>query len=174
MKLPAVLLLFVLPAIAFAQPRALNPAQLDALFTAEPRVEVNVVGPLLRLVAEATRADEPQFSAMLRELRGVHVRQYDLSAARSGLAGRVSGFARGLERDGWQTFVRVREPGQDVYIYVLPAAQTLEGLVVMVLSEDDDEATFVTVDGRIDPAQIGRLGRQFNVPELEHARSDRH
>jgi hypothetical protein len=158
---------------ALAQPRSLSPAQLDALFTDEPRIEVNVAGPLLGMVAELTRRDEPQFADMLRGLRGVYVRQYDLSTARAGLTGRVSEFARSLERDGWQTLVRVREPGENVFIYVLPSGNVLNGLVVMVLDENDNEATFVTIDGRIDPAQIGRLGRQFNVPHLDDTRAAR-
>jgi hypothetical protein len=170
--LSALLIALAAPA-ALAQSRPLGPAQLDALFTDEPRVEVNVAGPLLRMVAELAHDSEPQFSEMLRSLRGVYVRQYTLSTARSGLSGRVSEFARGLERGGWQTLVRVREPGEDVYIYVLPSGDALNGLVVMVLDSGEDEATFVTIDGRVDPAQLGRIGRQFNVPQLERAHTAR-
>jgi hypothetical protein len=157
----------VAPAAPNAQP--LRIGDIDALFTAEPRIEVNVTGPLLRLVAEMTREDEPEFAEMLRRLRGVHVRQYALSAARPDIHQRVAGFTQNLQRAGWQTLVRVREPEQDVSILLRPVDDGLDGLVVMVLKRGIDEATFVTIDGRIDPAHIGRLGRQFNVPALEQA-----
>lgn len=170
--LPALLLLLAHSAV-LAQPRPLAAAELDAMFASEPRIEVNVAGPLLGLVAEMTRGEEPHFSAMVRQLRGVYVRQYALTEARPGLSGRVADVARALERQGWQVMVRVREPQNDVYIYHRPAGEALEGLVVMVLQADKDEATFVTIDGRIDPAHIGRLGRQFNVPALEEAAASR-
>jgi hypothetical protein len=164
------IILFAMGAVpVLAQPQTLRPADIDALFTAEPRVEVNVSGPLLRLVAEITRDEDAQFADMLRGLRGVHVRKYALSAARSDIHGRVAGFTQTLQRAGWETLVRVREPGQDVTILLRPSNNVLDGLVVMVLKRDGDEAVFVTIDGVIDPSQIGRLGRQFNVPALEQA-----
>lgn len=160
----AVLVLLGTTAPASAQ---LNLSQIDDLFTQEARVEVNVQGALLRLVAEASRSSEPEFAAMVENLQGVFVRQYDLSAARSNLGDRVSSFARSLEQGGWQTLVRVREDDEDVFIYLRPQGDVIAGLVVMSLSRDDNEATFVSIDGIIDPAEIGRLGSRFNIDALE-------
>ena len=150
-----------------AQPNALSSSNLDALFNQEARVEVNLRGAILRLVAEASRNDEPEFASMVDDLRGVYVRQYALSSARSGAAGQIRELARSFERDGWETLVRVRADDEDVFIYLDTAGDVINGLVVMSLDHAEDEATFVTIDGRIDPAQIGRLGSRFNVPELE-------
>jgi len=151
---------------AFAQPSLLSPASLDALFTEEARIEVNLRGAILSLVAEASRGEEPEFAAMVDDLRGIYVRTYDLSSARPGASGEIRELARSFERDGWETLVRVREDDEDVYIYLDTSGDVINGLVVMSLDEEEDEATFVTIDGRIDPAQIGRLGSRFNVPEL--------
>ncbi len=161
------LLALVLAPGALAQRNALSPSNLDALFTDEARVEVNLRGTILRLVAEASRNDEPEFAAMVDDLRGIYVRQYSLSSARSGAAGQIRELARSFERAGWETLVRVREDDEDVFIYLDTAGDVINGLVVMSLDQDENEATFVTIDGRIDPAQIGRLGSRFNVPELE-------
>lgn len=152
---------------AFAQPSGLSPANLDALFNEEARVEVNLRGAILRLVAEASRNDEPEFASMVDDLRGIFVRQYALSSARSSAPGQIRELARSFERDGWETLVRVRDDGEDVFIYLDTSGDVINGLVVMSLDEEEDEATFVTIDGRIDPAQIGRLGSTFDVPELE-------
>lgn len=161
-------LLAVVPGPASrAQSNALSPSNLDALFDEEARVEVNLRGTILRLVAEASREDEPEFAAMVDDLRGIYVRQYALSSARSGATGQIRELARSFERDGWETLVRVREDDEDVFIYLDTAGDVINGLVVMSLDEGENEATFVTIDGRIDPAQIGRLGSRFNVPELE-------
>lgn len=150
-----------------AQPNALSSSNLDALFNQAARVEVNLRGAILRLVAEASRNDEPEFASMIDDLRGIYVRQYTLSSARSGAAGQIRELARSFEREGWETLVRVREDDEDVFIYLDTAGDVINGLIVMSLDQSEDEATFVTIDGRIDPAQIGRLGSRFNVPELE-------
>lgn len=39
------------------------------------------------------------------------------------------------------------------------------GLVVTSVG-DDDEAAFVNIVGTIDLATLGRLGKQFNIPQL--------
>lgn len=167
----AALLAVLIAAPAAHAQRGFSLDDLDGLFNEEALVEVNLRGALLRLVAEASRADEPEFAAIVDGLRGVFVRQYPLSSARSGVDGRIRDFGRALERDGWETLVRARDPeeGEDVYIYVLTEGDFFDGLVVMALNEDDNEATFVTFEGRIDPAEVGRLGGRFGVDELNGA-----
>ena len=160
------LLVGVLPASA---QRSLQLDDLDALFSEEARIEVNLQGPLLRLVAEASRAEEPEFAAMIDGMRGIFVRQYALSTAQRGVDTRIRDMARSLESSGWQTLVRVREDDEDIFIYLLPDGDIIDGLVVMALDNDEDEATFVTFEGRIDPEQIGRLGARFNIDALERA-----
>ena len=44
-----------------------------------------------------------------------------------------------------------------MWIYVRDAGDAFGGLVVMSLDHDEDEATFVSIDGLIDPAEVGRL-----------------
>jgi hypothetical protein len=45
----------------------------------------------------------------------------------------------------------------------------IAGLVVMAV-EPGDEAAFVNIVGDIDPAQIGRLGRKFDIEPLDSIR----
>ena len=161
------LFVVLLAPAALAQPSVLSPDNLDALFNEEARIEVNLRGAILRLVAEASRHKEPEFASMVDDLRGIYVRQYRLSSARAGVSGEIRELARSFERDGWETLVRVRDEGEEVFIYLKISGDVIDGLVVMSIDEEDDEATFVTIDGRIDPAQIGRLGSRFHVPELE-------
>ncbi len=166
LRLPLLLLLGLAAGTAPASAQ-LDLDALDRLFDEEPRVEVNVQGALLSLVAEASREDEPEFAEMVRNLRGVFVRQYTLSSARQDLTSRLSGLARSLEQSGWQTLVRVRDEEEETFVYLRPSGDVLSGLVVMALNRNDDEATFVSIDGLIDPAEIGRLGSRFNVDALE-------
>ena len=126
---------------SIAQPNVLSPDNLDALFNEEARIEVNLRGAILRLVAEASRHEEPEFASMVDGLRGIYVRQYSLSSARSGVSGEIRELARSFERDGWETLVRVRDEGEDVFIFLNVSGDVMGGLVVMSLDEEDDEAT---------------------------------
>lgn len=168
-------------AVPLAAPAAQTPlsvSQIEALFTEEPRVEVNLRGALLRLAAAASRRDDPATAELIEGLRGVTVRIYERRHARADLSGALAGFGRALEAGGWTTLVRVRErdadSGQtdDVWIYVLDQDDVFGGLALMVDGSENDEVVFVLIDGTIDPAQVGALTERFGgVDERGNRRS---
>ena len=158
------------PTGASAQP--VDAAALDALFDTPPSVEVNLRGSLLKLAAEATRADEPEAALMLDGIRAVTVRIYPVGADPTRAARRLADVGQRFEADGWWTFVRVRSRPDDpdgegdVWIYVRDAGDAFDGMAVMAVGgqdDDDDEngAVFVLIDGTIDPSQVGALARRF-------------
>ncbi|MGB3543132.1 DUF4252 domain-containing protein [Rubrivirga sp.] len=161
-----------LSAPVFAQP--ITTQELDDLFNSEPRVEVNLRGSLIRLAAEATRAEGPEAALMLDGIRSVVVRIYS-SPVDQRLVDleRLSLVGDRFEDDGWSTIVRVRslpdDPDNDgdVWVYVRDEGDVLDGLAVLALSTDDDTAVMVHIDGTIDPAQIGALSRRFARIDLE-------
>ena len=167
----AALLASLLPASA---PRAQTPvfdvARLDALFESPPKVEVNLRGSLLRLAlaeaeSEVEGAGESARDA-LRGLRSIIVRVYALDAARAGLSGHLAGLEAEMAATGWTTLVRVRpddEDADDVWVYVREAGDAFDGMAVLSLDHDEGDASFVFIDGPIDPAHVGSLGGRFGV-----------
>ncbi|PAP77349.1 DUF4252 domain-containing protein [Rubrivirga marina] len=163
-----------LPLAVQAQPRPFVVADLDALFDSEPRVEVNLRGALLRLAAEATRSDEPETAALIDGLRGVTVRIYPAPPAdRIAIVSRLSDIGRQFEADGWLTLVRVRslpdDPDNegDVWVYVREAGDLFDGLAVLAVDEDEENAVFVHIDGTISPSDIGSLTRRFGDVDID-------
>jgi hypothetical protein len=61
---------------------------------------------------------------------------------------------------------RIREDENEVYLYVKEHGEEIDGLTAMVISEEG-EAVFVNIVGHIDPSQIGRIGRRFDIDELD-------
>ena len=160
------------PIAAHAQP--IDAAELDRLFDTEPQVEVNLRGALLRLAAEATRADEPETAALIDGLRAVTVRVYPSPPVeRSGLVSTLTDLGRRFETDGWLTLVRVRSlpdddsSDGDVWVYVRETGDIFDGLAVMAIDEEDENAVFVHIDGTIDPTQIGALTRRFGNVDID-------
>ena len=173
------LLLAALGAVAAAQesleasleahPGYLPLDQLDILSRENLKVEINLHGPLLKLVAAATRDDEPEFSQLIAGLEAVRVRvasvaDLDLEAVRSNV-GRAASW---LDGRGWQTIVRARDEGEEFYLYLRQEESGVVGLAVLVVEEGGDAAV-INIVGDIDMTQIARLGRKLNIPHLGEA-----
>ena len=170
-KATALALLLALPATA---PRAQTPlfdvARLDALFDSPPKVEVNLGGALLRIAAGGADDGADGAGDLLRGLRSIIVRVYALDTARDGLAGHLARIETDMAAAGWSTLVRVR-PGDDseddVWVYVREAGDAFDGMAVLSLDRDAGDASFVFLDGPIDPAKIGSLGGRFGIPDVD-------
>ena len=139
----------------------------------EITVEVFLHGPLIKLCIEAIKHEEPEVAELLAGIKLVRVQQFELEdVAAKDVRDKTRKLAGKLEDKGWDIAVRVREKDEDVFIYLLPGKNDdIDGLVVMVI-EDAEEATFVNIVGKIDPEQIGRIGRSIHIdgldiPELE-------
>lgn len=139
---------------------------IDGWFPREAKIEVNIKGALLELVAEASRYEDPELANLLRKLKAIQVRGYEVSLNdfRS-VEDRMSTLARSLESQGWDTVVKVREDDERVNMYTRIQNGVIAGMMVMVLSEDD-ESYFVNIVGEISPEQIGRIGNRFDIDPL--------
>ena len=156
-----------------AEPGYVDFAELDGWFDAEPKLEVNVKGALLELVAEASAESNPDAHALLANLKAVQVRGFDASREQLEMVReRGSSLARSLERRGWETVVRVREDHEFVNVFVKLDGREISGLMVMVADEMQDEAIFVNVVGDLDPKEIGRLGRTLDIDPLKDLGDD--
>jgi len=139
----------------------------------EVNLRVSLYGPILRLVAEATRQDEPGFSDVLDKLRAIRADLYDVAPERrQELRRRTTETARMLERRGWQTVVEVRSKTGDLsYIQTRSDGSAISGLSVMFI-EPDGSAGFINIVGDVSPEELGRLGRTFHIEPLERMESE--
>lgn len=137
----------------------------------ETSVEVFLKGPLLKLCREAVRNDEPELAEMLDGVQYVRVQVFPLDRRSSEEVSRKTGeIAKNLEKKGWEVAVRVRERDENVFVYILPGKDDkIEGLVVMAV-EDGEEAAFINIVGTIDPEQLGRVGRNLDIDDLDDIR----
>jgi len=167
------LLLLLLAGTAYAQDRLerdpgyVDFGSLNASFSGEPTLEVNVKGGLLKLVAEASRFEDPELASLLRKLKAIQVRGFRVDGAQfDGAARQATSIARKLESRGWDTVIRVREYNEHVDMYVKVVDDAIAGLVVMVVGNGDDDTIFLNIVGEIDPEEVGRIGRKFNIGKL--------
>jgi Domain of unknown function (DUF4252) len=130
-------------------------------------VEINLEGPLLRMIAAGTKQDDPGFSAVMAGLQSIQVQAFPMKGADTGaVKARIDRAVHWLEGHGWKSSVRVRDQGQETYIYLKQAGDRIDGLTLLSL-DPKDEAVVINIVGRIDPAELGRLGQSLNVPQLK-------
>lgn len=139
----------------------------------EVTLRVSLYGPLLRMVAEATRGAEPGFAELVDKLQGIFAQIYEVpGGGRETLRSQARSTARVLERRGWQTVVEVQEPGGDTsYLQVRTDGERILGLAVMFV-EPGGSAGFINVVGDITPEEVGRLGRTFKIDALDRFDAD--
>lgn len=143
-------------------------AELGLFSRDDASVEINLQGPLLRMVAGATRGDDPGFASVIANLQSIQLRVFPVAAtAQESVKGKVGRATRWLEDRGWMPTLRVKENGSESYIYLKEADGKIQGLTLLAL--DGDEATVINIVGRIDPEQIGRLAQTLNMPQLDKA-----
>ena len=151
-----------------SDPGYVNLDQFEEWFDEEPSIIVNIKGALLKLVAEASRYEDPDLADLLHKLKAVQVRGYRLGWADfKGVERRANAFAKSLQAKGWDTVVRVRDDDEHVHVYVRVNDGVIAGMMVMVVSLDDDETYFLNIVGEINPEQIGRIGRKFDIEPLD-------
>jgi len=146
--------------------------QFSLLTSESMTLEVNLSGAMLGMVAAALDEEDPEFSQLVRGLAGIRIRigdieSLDLSAVRSGL-GRATSW---LEDHGWETFIRLREDDEELYVYMRMDDGDMVGTTVLVL-EPEDQVVMVNVVGRLDLALLAGLADSLDIPQLDVAGLD--
>lgn len=136
------------------------------------KLEVNLVGAPIRFMAELLRGEDPELADALSRLESVRFRLYELEETdRAGAREQARGIARTLERRGWQQIVRLQDEGQQAALLLKFADDDIVGLVGAFVSSDGNFG-YINIAGEIDPAQLGRIGRQLDIDLLEDAHQE--
>ena len=128
----------------------------------EANVEIYLKEPLLGLVAAATRSEDEELANMLAGLNLIRVQVYeDLDMSYEHIAARLNA----LTLPDWEQAVQVRERDEQMQFYVRTKDETIVGLLVLV--GNPHEFVFINIVGSLDLAQVGRIGRKFDIAPLD-------
>jgi hypothetical protein len=157
-------LLLAVPAAADGLHRSL-PQELTRLFADQDlSVEINLSGFVLRMVAAATADEDEDFSRLLSGLESIQVRILEGGpTGPADLARRFDVAVRGLDRRGWQPMVKAHTDEGSSYIYLQEEKGKVLGLVVL-FSDPSGDSGMVHIVGEMDPEELGRIGRRFDLP----------
>ena len=135
--------------------------------------EVTLDEELLSTIAELSPDDDPNIMEVLKGLKLVKANVYEVDDSnRKELESKISLIDSKLAGTDWKRIVRSKKEGEWANVYVKQnSRKQIVGLVVTSL-EKSGEAAFVNIVGTIDLKTIGKLGKKFDIPQLEGIKDD--
>ena len=151
----------------------------------DEEIEIDLTQPLLGVVGAFLGDEDPHLAELIMDLHLVRVNSFSFRKSRDeDVRDMIDGLSAGLNEDGWENIIKVRERGERVNVFVkldgdkrTREGTFLSGLTVLVYERG--QATFVNVVGRFRLEDIARVGRHFDIPGSDdwddyNSRSRRH
>jgi hypothetical protein len=140
----------------------------------EAKVEVYLKEPMLNLVSKFMKNEDADMHDILSKLKLVRVQVFDVDEEMAKEFTDITATITAmLDKKGWERIVRVREEDDNVDIYLRPSENYESILGIVVLVAENEEAVFVNIVGEINPEDISRLGREFDIDELGDVHIDK-
>ena len=157
--------LLALPALAQedalkAFPGYVDFGELSSIF-GEPTVQISIGASLLNLVGTLSAEEDPEAAELFKKLNGVRVNVFETEAMADGAVDLVKDISSKLSSSGWESVVTVNSADEQVRVFMKINAETVDGITVMAVEEN--EAVFVNVIGNINPAELERVMKNFDV-----------
>jgi hypothetical protein len=130
--------------------------------------EVTLDEELLSTLAEISTEEDPNVMAVLNGLKLVKANVYEVNEDnKENLQSKINNIDSKLAGSNWKRIVKTRNENEIANIYIKQGSnKKIVGLVVTSL-DSSGEAAFVNIVGTIDLATIGKLGKKFDIPQLE-------
>jgi len=109
--------------------------------------------------------DDKAVKEMIRNLKGVYVREYEFDKEHSYTAEELEGLRKYFESADWSPMVHERTKGvaEGTDVFVKLVNGQMQGL--FVLDAEAKELSLVLILGPIDMDKIGKLGGSFGIPK---------
>lgn len=140
---------------------------LRSIANVEPNVEVSLKAPLLNMITNLIRNEDPESANFISKLLRVTVNVFESNAIDvDEVADSMTTIAEDLDDQGWDRVVRVREENEhvDIYFRLSDDALIIHGIAIMVA--EPGETVLVNIVGDISTDDLTALGRRFNIDEL--------
>jgi hypothetical protein len=134
--------------------------ELNRIF-GEPTVQISIGASLLGLVGTLSEEEDPEAAELFKKLNGVRVNVFETESMADGAVDLVKDISGKLSSSGWESVVTVNSADEQVRVFMKINGETVDGITVMALEED--EAVFVNVIGNINPSELDRVMKNFDV-----------
>lgn len=146
------------------------PASLEKLSAkASDVVDVTLDSSLLQLASRFLSDKDPddaKVKKLVAGIKGIYVRSFQFANAGEYQPSDVEPIRAQLRSSPWSRIVGVRSEKREnnAEVYLKTEGSKIGGVVI--LSTQPKQLTLVSIEGTIDPDQIGELGGHFGIPKL--------
>ena len=137
----------------------------------DPAVDMSINAPLLRQLAKAVKWEDRQMAEALRGLELIRVTRFPVrDMPKKDVVDRLIDVEQALDRAGWETLAHAHKKKERLTLYGKMDGDCVLGLLAVVFHPGDPhEVVFANLVGEIDPEQIGRIGRKFEIDAFKRA-----
>ena len=135
-----------------------------ATHVTEVTLDKNMLAFAAKFMDKDTDKDDEEARQMIRNLKGVYVREYEFDKDHSYTAAELEGLRKYFESSEWSPMVHERTKGaaEGTDVYVKLVNNQMQGL--FVLDAEAKELSLVLILGPIDVDKISSLGGTFGIP----------
>ena len=154
------------------------PASLDRLAAkATEVVDVTMDANLLQLAGRFLsdkNPDDAQVKKLIEGLKGIYVRSFEFAKQGEYQDSDVEPVRAQLHTPAWSRIVGVRsqKSNENSEVYVKTGNGKIGGLAILVT--EPKQLTIVSIEGSIDPDQLGQLGGHFGIPKIDTRKETGH
>jgi hypothetical protein len=127
----------------------------------DPKISINIGGTLLQFVGAMAEESDSEASQIMSQLKGVRVFGYPITNDPTVAKEKFGEVKSTLRTKGWEPVVQVNEDDEQVLIYMKMDGQSMEGMTVMTV--DEEEVMFINIIGKLDPKELGRIMDNFDI-----------
>ncbi|MEJ2444325.1 MAG: DUF4252 domain-containing protein [Exilibacterium sp.] len=124
-------------------------------------VETSLDKGMLGLIGILANSEEPELAEIISGVKSVIIRVYNVNGKREQALAGLHQVSAQIRRDKWEPLISVNDKESQVRLFAKMNEGKMDGLVAMVVSEDD--AVFINVVGEIDPAKLVHLTKAMNI-----------
>lgn len=151
-------------------------ADLDSMgvFDTDRTLNISLGRLVLKIAARVSDEDDPETAAILRDLKGVRIRIYEIERNPEKVAQRINFMSKKLQEDHWSPVALIRDDdGETMHMLMKTNKDHIAG-ITLLMSDGDSEAMVVNLMGEIDPRNMGGVmgALDIDTPEYTVASAD--
>lgn len=167
-------LLFAQKADYSKDPGYLDLSSLSSFATGDKGSEIIVEQGLLKMLAKMAGEKNDEISRQMGELKLVRLNSFEVSEENiKAIENKIASIDKELLGKDWDRIARTKSDNEYANIYVKTAgSDRFLGIVITSMNSKIKRASFINVVGNIDPAVIGKLAKDLNIPQLGKIRKE--
>jgi hypothetical protein len=136
-----------------------------ATHVTEVTLDKNMLAFAAKFMDKDKDDDDKEAKEMIRNLKGVYVREYEFDKDHSYTADELAGLRKYFEGSDWSPMIHERTKGiaEGTDIYLKLVGGQVQGL--FILDAEARELSLVLILGPVDIDKIGSLGGNFGIPK---------